>query len=247
MQTLAGRTCVFAGATGLIGREAVRALAEGGMNVIMMTHMIEDAETVAKELADCPGKVLYMSTDLSADEVYQKTFEEFGSIDVVVSSTGVLNRVKPFHEITKKELEDKLLHQVSHPFETIQKTLPYLKKSKAPRIILTASAGAQNGFSGENITDNIARGAVISMTYSLAREFMDHHITVNCIARSGLINDHIPSKPEDYDVSSISGQIPAGFIGTGSDYGALVAYLASEESRFVTGQVFSLSGGIQIG
>lgn len=245
MLTLSGRTCVFAGATGNIGRGAVRALARGGMNVVMITHDPVSAEQIMDELKSAPGKVTAYSNEGGDHNVFDRVYEEFGSVDVVINSTGGMSESKDPLEITIDELQNKMSHQVNGPFQMIQAAYPYLIKSRAPRIILTASAGALNGFEGENAADSIARGAVVTMTRVFARSFAEDNITVNCIARSGMIPDH-EVRPGDLDPERILKEIPLKKIGNEEDYGALISYLASEEAGFVTGQILNLSGGLVI-
>ena len=247
MLSLAGRTCVFAGATGMVGRGAVRAMVEAGMNVVMVTHNPDSAAEIIRSLEGLPGRCVAISNAKGDAEVFADVAEMFGSVDVVISNTGGFNAPKALEDITVEELEKKVKHQLLGAFEMVKGALPYLEKSKAPRILLMASAGAQDGFTGENICDSIARGAVISMTYCLARELAPKGITVNCIAKSGIINDHPPRNAEHFDCESIKDRIPLGFIGGNDNFGAAVAYLASEEGGFVTGQVLNLSGGLHIG
>lgn len=247
MFTLKGRTCVFPGATGMIGRGAVRALVEGGMNVVMVTHNIQTAQELAESLKDAPGKCVAMSNENGDISVYGDVFKMFGSIDVIIANSGNLDAVKPILEITREDIQKKVMHQIASALGMVQKGLPYLEKSTAGRVILMASAGAQDGFQGENFCDSVARGAVITMTYCLARELASKGITVNCIARSGLVNDNPPHQRSTFDSESIKPMIPMGRIGTSDEFGAAVAYLASEEAGFVTGQVLNLSGGLHIG
>lgn len=247
MQTLEGRTCVFAGATGAIGYGAVKAMCQAGMNVVMVTHDPSSASEIIASLEGTPGKCIAMSNKLSDTEIFAEVEKQFGSVDVIIVKTGSFNAVRPIEEITAAEVGDKLQHQIVGAYNMAHSALPYLKKSKAGRIIFCASAGAQDGFDGENIADSIARGATISMTYTFARSLLSSGTTVNCIAASGMINDHPPKSENDFDVASVADRIPIGHIGTADEFGAVVAYLASEEAGFVTGQVINLSGGIHIG
>lgn len=246
MITLKNRTCVFEGATGNIGRGAVRAMARGGMNVVMLTHNPGPAQDLIDELKDAPGKVIAYSNALDPAQVYRDVTDMFGSVDVFISTTGGMEKAKPFEEITAEEMNEKLNHQITSAMKSIQYALPSLKKSVNPRVILCTSAGALDGYAGESILDSIARGSVITMTYCLARELAKDKITVNCIARGGVINDHAPGKPTDYDVNDIAGEIPVGHLGTSDEFGALVSYIASEEAAFVTGHVFNFTGGLCI-
>lgn len=247
MFTLQGRTCVFAGATGMVGRGAVQALVESGMNVVMVTHNPDSAKEVVAAMEGKPGRCLAMSNDKDDSLIYQDVEEMFGSVDVIISNTGSFNSPKKFEEITEDEMTKKVSFHVAGPMTMVQKALPFLERSKAPRVLLMASAGAQDGFAGENVCDSVARGAVISLTYCLARELADRGITVNCIAKSAMVNDHAPHGPEDLDTATLQDSVPLGRIGSNDEFGAAVAYLASEEAGFVTGQVLNLSGGLHIG
>lgn len=245
MFTLKGRTCVFSGGSGMVGRGAVRAMCEAGMNVVLMTHMVADSEALVQELKDCPGKCIAISGKTIEDPM-KYVHDMFGSIDVVICNTGAFDSPVPLDEITGDDLNKKFNHQVVGSFNSVMNALPYLKESKAGRVILNASAGARNGFSAEYLCDSVARGGVITLTYCLARELMQYGITVNCIAKSGMLNDHEPHG-RVLDMNNLKPLIPMGRIGTADEYGAAVAYLASEEAGFVTGQVIDLSGGLHIG
>ena len=247
MVTLQGRTCVFAGATGMVGRGAVQALVEAGMNVVMVTHNPDSAKEVVAAMEGKPGRCLAMSNDQDDSLIYQKVEELFGSVDVIISNTGSFNAPKPFEEITEEEMIRKVSFHVAGPMTMVKKALPFLERSKAPRVLLMASAGAQDGFSGENICDSVARAAVINLTYCLARELADRGITVNCIAKSAMVNDHPPHGPQDLDTAALESRVPLRRIGTNAEFGAAVSFLASEEAGFITGQVLNLSGGLHIG
>ena len=224
MQTLEGRTCVFAGATGQIGQGAVRALAMGGMNVVMVTHNPDTAKEIIAGMQGLPGKVTAMSNANGDGAVFGDIEKEFGSVDVVINTIGSLDAPVPVQEISGELLSDKLNHQVVLPFLMVQAAIPYLERSKAPRIIFASTAGAQDGFTGENMADSIARGGVLTATYCLARELATKGITVNCIARTGLIDDHAPHSPKDFEVKTIAERIPVGRIGTADEFGARGIY-----------------------
>ncbi|MBQ6322929.1 MAG: SDR family oxidoreductase [Lachnospiraceae bacterium] len=246
MLTLKGRTCVFAGATGNIGRGAVKAMAQGGMHVVMVTHNPAGAADIIEELKDLPGKVTAMSNENGDGAVFGEVEKLFGSVDVVINTTGGLDAPLPLEELDVEKLKGKLSHQVAGPFAMMQQAIPYLKKSKSPRIIFCASAGAMSGRADENMIDSIARAGVLTMTRCFASALAKDGITVNCIARSGMINDHAPHKPSDFDVASVADQIPVGHVGTADEFGALTAYLASEEAGFLTGEIITLAGGLQL-
>ena len=243
---LAGRTAVFAGGTGNIGRGAAKLMAENGMNVVFETHNPASAEEIIAELADAPGKVAAVSNTLGYDDMFKMIEEEYGSVDVLIISTGDMASAAPLQDLSADELTSRINNKIISAFSRVQAAVPYLEKSEHARVILTSNTGAMDGNSTENILDEICGGGVISMTYAFARDLADEGITVNCIARSGMINDHAAEEGK-LDIESYVDQIPAGAAGTSENYGALVMYIVSEQADFITGNVFNLSGGLHIG
>lgn len=133
MQTLAGRTAVFAGATGGDGRDSVKALCAGGMNVAIMTHNAPEAERLIAEVkaADLPGGCIYFSGgsgQAAAEEnaaVYAEVFKRFGSLDVVISNTGANGHIDSIESLTAQELLKSLDHLAVGAFKMLQTALPY--------------------------------------------------------------------------------------------------------------------------
>lgn len=247
MQTLQGRTAVMTGASGHVGAGAVRALTAGGMNVAMITHNLQDARALVEELRGSPGQCVAVSNEKGDAAALDEIYERFGSLDVVIPNQGGPVQPRPLADITEEELLHTLRHQIAISFAMVQKAAPYLEKSRAGRVILIASSGARTGLSAEGLCDCVARGGVISMTYALAGMLAGKGVTVNCIARSGLENDHPPRLPGELDTAGLAGRIPLGRNGTPAEFGASVAYLASEEAGFLTGQIVNLCGGLYMG
>jgi NAD(P)-dependent dehydrogenase (short-subunit alcohol dehydrogenase family) len=247
MNTLKGRTAIITGGTGIQGTGVIRALAEGSMNIVMITHNPEQAAKIIDSLGENGKHCVAMSNEQGDDAVIDEVYQRFGSVDVIIPNHGGPFKPKALADISNDDLMDKFEHQVVGSYKMIRKALPYLEKSQAGRIILMANSGARNGITEEGLVDNVARGGIISMTYSLAQSLASKGITVNCIAKSGLVNDHPPKSSEELDSAKLIGKIPVNRIGTPDEFGAAVAWLASEEAAFVTGQVVNLCGGLFMG
>lgn len=247
MFTLNGRTAVMMGASGYEGAGAVRAMVAGGMNVVMMTHMIDQSNRLIESLGEYKDRCIATTSDDGFEALYQEVSERFGSVDVIIPNQGGPMVWQELADITEEEFTRKLVLQIVRSFQMVQSAIPYLEKSKAGRVILMSSSGARDGLRDEGLCDSTARGGVISMTYSLARELAPKGITVNCIAKGGLPSGHEPQTQNEYDAARLLDRIPVGRTGTPDEYGAAVAYLASEEASFITGQVINVCGGLYMG
>ncbi len=247
MLTLQGRTAVFTGGTGYVGRGAVKKLVEGGMNVVLVTHNFSDCQQLVESFKhlDNGNRCIMMSNDIPRAEIYRLTYERYGSLDVIISNGGKFSPTTDVKNVTKEEF-DAVTGRGYGLIRLAVDAIPYLEKSKAGRIIYTTSASACVGFNGESILDAYARGGERSIALYLSRLLAPKRITVNCIEKSAMINDH-DVKPGDFDTRTLIPSVPMGRLGTTEEFGAAVAYLASEEAGFVTGQVLHVSGGLALG
>jgi len=244
MLTLEGRTAVMPGATGHQGAGAVRILAASGMNVLMPTHNPDNAAALIASLPEEQrARVLAISNEAGDEAAFDFAVEKFGSVDVLIPNQGGPVHPMALEAVTAELIEKVFRHQVIGSFEFVRAGLPYLRKSRAGRVILMSTPGARNGLVEEGIADNIGRAGLLSMTASLSRALIAQGITVNCIVKSGLEDDHPPRDPSDPGAKGMVGRIPAGRNGTPDEFGAAVAWLASEEAGYVTGQIVNLSGG----
>lgn len=252
MQTLGGRTCVFAGATAGDGVDAVKLLCAGGMNVVMMTHMAERAAKLVDEINSMhlPGRCTAIGAleHGPAEEdpsTYERIVREFGSVDVLISNTGSTGS-----DVGMEDVEtNRLLHSVDHllggAFGMLKAALPYLKQSKAPRVIFMTTPEGLAGGVHESFENAVAKGAVHAMALNAAARLASCGITVNCISK-GPIPRIEGTRSGEVDPADMLGRIPMGRLGTPGDLGHLICFLASEESSYITGQTIELSGGLSL-
>lgn len=252
MQTLKGRTCVFAGATAGDGVAAVKALCAGGMNVIMMTHNAERAKALAEEInaLNLPGICTAVGATESgpAEEdpaTYEALIETYGSVDVIISNTGATGSAAGIEDLTAEHLMKNVSHLVSGAFNMLKAALPSLRKSKAPRVILMTSVEGVHGGVHESFENAVAKGAVHALAINAAARLAKEGITVNCIAK-GAIPRVEGIQAGDADPADFLPVLPMGRLGTSDDLAGLICYLASEESAYLTGQTISLDGGYSL-
>jgi 3-oxoacyl-[acyl-carrier protein] reductase len=252
MQTLQGRTCVFAGATAGDGVAAVKALCAGGMNVVMTTHMAARAAALVEEInaMGLPGKCVAIGAGPNGPaEADPATFaaleEQYGSVDVIISNTGAFGHDIPMEALDSKQLMKNVEHLVCGAFDMMKAALPQLRRSKAPRVIFMTTVEGVNGGVHESFENAVAKGAVHSLTLNAAARLAKEGITVNCISK-GAIPRIEGCPPGNADPAALLPYIPMGRLGTPEDLAQLICYLASEESAYLTGQTIGLDGGLAV-
>lgn len=275
MFTFAGRTAVVTGASGNIGQEVVKSLAAAGMRVVICTH---GERAAAKTISSLPEDIAANCIPLGCEmddpedmrEKYAWLVEQTGGIDVLVLLHG---RSKEYREQNFDTLEPSYVTQtlsnhVTGSYNLIREALPYLKKSSAGRIVLTADADARTGGTEDAMAVTMAKGAAISLTYSTARRLAQYGITVNCVAMGGIMNIPVGApgmdkqgsaklnpngpavgpanwiKPEElYNTD----KIPLGRLAKAEEVAAAICFLVSEEAGYITGEIMNVSGGLYMG
>ena len=252
MLTLKGRTCVFAGATAGDGVEVVKALCAGGMNVFMVTHMAARAQNLVNEIEKLglPGRctAIGASEDGPAEydpEVYERIEREYGSVDVIIHNTGTTGPDISIEETEPEQLMTLLEHLTVGSFRMLKAALPSLRRSACARVIFMSSVEGIRGGIHESFPNAVAKGAAASLAVNCAARLAGEGICVNCIAKGAIARvDGV--HPGEADPESILPFIPMKRIGTSQDLAGLTAFLASEESSYLTGQVIALAGGYDL-
>lgn len=250
MQTLKGRICVMAGATAGDGRDTVKALCQGGMTVILMTHNPEAAGSLIEEVRNsgAEGKcVMFEGTGMSGpaeeqEKAYELIAAKYGSVDVIISNTGGNGKAQAIDNVSGDELMKDTEHLLKGSFNMMKAALPFLKKSVCPRVIFMTTVEACSGGTHESFTNAVAKGAVRTLTLVSAQHLAASGITVNAIAK-GAIPRVEPMREGDADPALIMPYIPQGRLGTPEDLAQAICFFASEESSYITGQILNVSGG----
>jgi len=252
MLTLKGRTACVIG----IGAPGVKELLEAGMNVAIFTHTPDLTDWITEQCGPELAKNLMRIDEgrVETDDVLvpglQQVAERFGGIDVIVIFSGGPGHVKEIEDITVDEIKEDVPYLVQGAFNFTKRAIPYLEKSKAPRVIYISTTEAETGGTNGGLVDALARGAMLSLTYNMARRLAPKNITVNCISVGPFDKDNmkgwlsIEDRPDPYQIVD---QVPLRRVGHLKDVAAAIHYLASEEAEMVTGQVLRLNGGLFMG
>jgi 3-oxoacyl-[acyl-carrier protein] reductase len=249
MLTLNHRTAIVTGGSRGIGLAISQAFAKGGMNVGILSVKAESAKEAARHLADlgfpCEGIACDVSNAKSVRSAIKKVVSRFGGIDVIVNCAGILD-VSSIPEMSSQHWDSVMAVNVKGVFLVVQQALPYLKKSRAPRVVnISSNAGRMGGYEN-GLAYTASKGGIIALTYGLARRLAPIGITVNCIA-PGTITTDMAKAYDKGTRTRLLKRFPLGRFGKPEEVAAAACYFASEESGFTTGAVLDVNGGMFMG
>jgi 2-hydroxycyclohexanecarboxyl-CoA dehydrogenase len=241
MKGLHGKTVLVTGGGGAIGGAICRRFAEDGARLLVADRVHDAAQRVAKE---CRGEALVF--DIGNYDAARSALAPH-QVDVLVNNAG-WDRFQNFVDTKPAEWEQLLDINLRGPLNMHHLVLPQMLARGGGRIVNISSDAARVGSSGESVY-SACKGGIISFTKTLAREVARKNITVNVVCpgptdtpilRGFLGEGEAGQKVYDALVRAI----PMKRVGQPDDIPGLVAFLASDEAGFITGQVISVSGGL---
>ncbi len=236
MFSLDGRTALVTGAGRGVGAGIARALAEQGAFVVVNDLFAERAENTAKEIGGRARACAFDVTDAAAIQHVLGSSE----IDILVNNAGVPAdgmALESFRDMSPDDWERFVELNLYGVLRCTRAVLDGMCERSWGRIITISSEAGRVGIPIGVALYGAAKAAAIGFTRHLALEVAGHGVTANCITLGAM--DNIP--PEA--LSSLTRNIPRGRAGSPLDAGAAVAYLASEEASWVTGQTLPVNGG----
>jgi len=245
MIDLAGRTALVTGGSRGIGKACCEMLARAGARVVV-NYRVERpwAELLAQRIGEAGGEAWAFGADVAlADEanmLVDETVDRFGRLDVLVNNAGIW-KGGAIEEISDGEWNEMIGVNLTGTFNVIRAAVPYMKSSGGGRIINISSTAGQRG---EALHAHYAatKGAVISLTKSLAAELARDGILTNCVA-PGWVETDMTEAALEQDRSSIVSAIPLGRVARPEEIAAAVLFLASDLATFVNGEILNVNGG----
>lgn len=238
------KTALITGGSRGIGAAAARSLTRDGWQVaINYCHSREAAEALAASLPGASALYGDVSDAAQAEELFRQAEKRLGRIDLLVNNAGIA-RQELFTDTTEETWDRLFAVDVKGVFLMSRAVLPGMIRRHAGSIINISSIWGLVGASCE-VCYSAAKAAVIGMTKALAKEVGPSGIRVNCIA-PGVISTEMNASLPTETLSSLREETPLGILGAPEDVAEAIAYLASEKSRFITGQVLSPNGGFVI-
>ena len=251
MSDLDGKVAVVTGGSRGIGAAICRALAARGASVTVNYRVSESAaHAIAAEITAAGGKALPVRADVldptDVSRLLEKTVEAFGHLDVVVSNAAISFSPTSFTAIEWDDFIAKVDDELKAAFLVTKRALPLLLGRPAARLIYISSETAKTPGSIGNVAHGVAKAALDSFVRFLALEFAGEGITANAVS-SGLVRtDATSAVPEAY-LRQVESLVPLGRLGQPDDIATVVAFLASDDSRFITGSSIGVLGGQGLG
>ncbi|MEM8790790.1 MAG: 3-oxoacyl-[acyl-carrier-protein] reductase [Pseudomonadota bacterium] len=242
MFDLTGKHALVTGASGGIGGAIARTLHAQGAAVALSGTRVEPLEALAAELGERAHVTPCNLSDLEeVDGLPKRASEAMGGLDILVNNAGI-TRDNIFMRMSAEEWDQVIHVNLTASFRLSKAVLRGMMKARWGRIIGITSVVGVTGNPGQG-NYAASKAGMIGMTKSLASEIASRNVTVNCVA-PGFIETAMTEKLTDEQKEKIFGAIPAGRLGTPEECAAAVAYLASDEAAYVTGQTLHVNGGM---
>ncbi len=243
MNGLAGKTAIVTGAAGGIGLVIAERLAAEGVRVCIADMAVETAPSAATLGSDAIGVTADLSDETAVRAMVAETLAAFGRIDILVNNAGG-GVIRPFLEHDAASLRQTIDRNLWTVLWCCHAILPVMLEQGGGRIINLGADSVRNGLP-EHAAYNAAKGGMHGLTTGLAREFATRNITVNTVAPCMVATPMVEALMADKDpwVMQFNDVIPMGRPARMEEVASMVAYLASDEASYVTGQVISVNGG----
>lgn len=242
------KVAIVTGAANGIGKACAIRLAKEGMAVGVLDIDLPGCEKVVEEITRNNGKAIALKASVAdrkqVTEAFGKLREAFGPVTVIVNNAGVV-KFEPFEEITDDTWDRIFEVNVKGVFIMTQVGLADMKAAKWGRVINISSSSAQTG-AVTLAHYSSSKGAVVSLTRTLAQELGPYGITVNNVPPGSVLQTQMSEankKVMPISEETLLKTLPVRRTGVPSDIANAVAWLASEETSYVTGQTISVNGG----
>lgn len=239
-----GQVALVTGATRGIGAAIALELAQRGLQVVGTATTDEGAARISQALsghAGCQGVRLDVNDGAAVDALVDSLVKQRGGLQVLVNNAGITRDMLAMR--LKDEDWDAVLDtNLKAVFRLCRAAIRPMMKQRYGRIVsITSVVGAAGNPGQANYA--AAKAGLAGMTRALARELGSRHITVNCVAPGFIETDMTASLPEEQQ-KALLGQIPLGHLGKPADVAHAVAFIASPQAGYITGQELHVNGGM---
>lgn len=239
------KVAIITGSSRGIGKGIAVRLAREGMKVVIHGLDPERVKVTTQEFAMLGVDVLGIPADVGdredVDQLFEKTMEIYGRLDLLVNNAADLRRV-PFLKVDDAMLENQLAVNIRGPYICSHRAAEIMKEQGGGNIIHISSVGGLRAHL-PGLPYDVTKGALDAMTRAMALDFADYKIRVNAVAPGATATERTPP-PEHQRYQTISQRVPLRRFGLPDEIGAAVAFLASPDADYITGQILYVDGGI---
>lgn len=248
MKSLIGKTALVTGASGGIGKYIAEELALRGAKVALHYNSSEKAaEAIRNQIRANGREAEIFCCDIRSNSAVRDMIKEieeaFGGIDILVNNAGVALDAR-IHKMPEEYFDNTMAINVKGTWNTMQHVLPMMMEKKEGAIINISSVSGIAGNIGQSAYSG-SKAAVIGMTKTVAKEAAAYGIRVNAVA-PGFIEVGMSSQISDKLREMLVQQIPMKRQGKGEEVAKTVAFLASDDAGYITGQVIEVNGGMNM-
>jgi 3-oxoacyl-[acyl-carrier protein] reductase len=245
---LKGKVAIVTGASRGIGLVIAQVLAQRGVNLVCASTKQETCDAVAKKLTkdygiDAIGIQVDVSDFDSSQNLVKKAMEHFGTIDICINNAGI-TRDNLLLRMKQDEWNDVINTNLSSVFNVTKAVIRPMLKNRKGRIINVSSVVGLIGNAGQ-ANYAAAKAGLLGFTKSIAKEFGGKGITCNAVAPGFIDTDMVESLPKEY-IDNIISEVPLKRLGNPEEIANLIAFLASDLSSYITGEVIAVDGGVQL-
>ncbi len=245
MINLENKVAIVTGASRGIGKVIAEQIAKAGAKTICVSRSLSDIEKVAKEIKIQGFTAIAIACDIKNGTQYQdlvkSVVEKFGSVDILVNNAGI-TKDNLIMRMSDEDWNTVIDTNLKGAFNGTKAVTRHMMKQRSGRIINISSVVGLIGNAGQ-ANYAASKAGLIGLTKATAKELASRGITANCIA-PGYIETDMTNRLSEKIKNALIEQIPLGRIGQATDIAATVCFLASDDAGYITGQTFTVDGGM---
>lgn len=244
MGKLSGKYAIVTGGSKGIGEAIVKKFVEDGAEgIAILGRNLDVAQQTAKDIDPAGEKVIAIGCDVGDEEqvaaAIKIILEKFKTVDILVNNAGITKDAM-FHKMTNEQWDAVININLNGTYYMCKYVVPIMREKNYGRIVNITSVSAYGNVGQANYS--ASKGAIISLTKTLAKEGGPKNITVNCIAPGSIKTDMYDAVPEEIVAEHLK-HIPLKRLGEPAEIASAASFLASDEASYISGQCLIVSGG----